>query len=244
MSNVNFPLPILDKINSPERERLLRFLSPQEKLDASDINLFKDAINYLYELVLKAGLDRQKAEFLTKPILSGFYRYSISKPGIYLYFIDSNNQSIEVTTEDMSKGFVEIWVNDGIAEKIIQYVNITDQVENGINDIIGSSSLNLFIDSSEGETIAADNLQTTLTATVERYFNDYTNEVVSWQWFRESGDTQEDRDSDAIWSQGKTERIIHLTAADFTSNIYSRSIVFICQAIVQNQRLTAQTNIG
>lgn len=113
-----------------------------------------------------------------------------------------------------------------------------------VDDILGTDSLHLFIDSSEGETIAADNLQTTLTATVERYFNDFTNEVVSWQWFRESGNTQEDRDSDAIWSQGKTERIIHLTAADFTPNIYSRSIVFICQAIVQNQRLTAQTNIG
>lgn len=113
-----------------------------------------------------------------------------------------------------------------------------------VDDILGTDSLHLFIDSSEGDTIAADNLQTTLTATVERYFNDYTNEVVSWQWFRESGDTQEDRDSDAIWSQGKTERIIHLTAADFTPNIYNRSIIFTCQAIVQNQRLTAQTNIG
>ncbi|WP_233266087.1 hypothetical protein [Myroides fluvii] len=113
-----------------------------------------------------------------------------------------------------------------------------------VDDILGTDSLHLFIDSSEGETIAADNLQTTLTATVERYFNDFTNEVVSWQWFRESGDTQEDRDSDAIWSQGKTERIIHLTAADFTPNIHSRSIVFVCQAIVQNQKLIAKTNIG
>lgn len=113
-----------------------------------------------------------------------------------------------------------------------------------IDDLIGTDSLRLFIDSSEGDLISADNLQTTLTATVERYFNDFTNEVVSWQWFRESGDAQEDRDSDAMWSVGKTSRIVHLTAADFTPNIYNRSIIFTCQAIVQNQRLTTQTAIG
>lgn len=128
--------------------------------------------------------------------------------------------------------------------ELVETINNMKSVPQEVEEIIGTDSLKLFIDSSEGETIVADNMQTILTATVERYFNDYTNEVVSWQWFRESGSTQEDRDSDAIWSQGKTERIIHLTAADFTSNIYSRSIVFTCQGIVQNQRLTAQTSIG
>lgn len=113
-----------------------------------------------------------------------------------------------------------------------------------VDNIIGTDSMTLFIDSSEGETIAADNMQTTLTATVERYFKDWTDQVVSWQWFRESGDTQEDRDSDAIWSLDKTDRILPLTAPDFTPNIYSQSITFTCQAIVNNQIITAQTTIG
>lgn len=113
-----------------------------------------------------------------------------------------------------------------------------------VDDIIGTDSLNLFIDSSEGDTIAADNMQTTLTASVERYFKDFTNQVVSWQWFRESGDTQEDRDSDAMWAIDKTNRIINLTTVDFTANIYNRSVTFTCQAIVNNELIEAKTTIG
>lgn len=113
-----------------------------------------------------------------------------------------------------------------------------------VDDIIGTDSLNLLINSSEGDTIAADNMQTTFTATVERYFKDFTNQVVSWQWFRESGDTQEDRDSDAMWAIDKTDRIIHLTSVDFTANIYNRSVTFTCQAIVNNELIEAKTTIG
>lgn len=244
MAKVSFPIDLIDKENSPERELILRYLSSSQKLDASEVNLFRDAINELYNSILKAGLDRRKAEILTKPVPTGFYRYSVSTPGVYVYFLDINSNAIEVTTEDMSKGFVEIWVNDGVAEKVIQYINISDQVNDGINDIIGTDSLALFIDSSQGDTIAADDMQTTLTATVERYFKDFTPQVVSWQWFRESGDTQEDRDSDAIWAQDKTSRIIHLTNEDFTANIYNRSVTFTCQAIVNNEIIEAKTTIG
>ncbi|EHQ43475.1 hypothetical protein [Myroides odoratus] len=128
--------------------------------------------------------------------------------------------------------------------ELVTILNNTKTVPQEIEEIIGTDALHLFIDSSAGESISADYMQTTLTVTVERYFNNYSAEVVSWQWFRESGDTLEDRDSDAIWSQGKTEPVLHLTAEDFTANIHTRPIVFICQAMVHNQRLTAQTNIG
>lgn len=136
--------------------------------------------------------------------------------------------------------------NDLVAKtnELVESMNKQKSVPQEIEEIIGTDALHLFIDSSAGESITADYMQTTLTATVERYFNDYSDEVVSWQWFRESGDSVEDRDSDAIWSQGKTERMIHLTEEDFTGNIHLRPIVFVCQAMVHNQRLIVQTKIG
>ncbi|MGG5599303.1 hypothetical protein ACPDHJ_05815 [Myroides sp. C8-3] len=244
MNNVNFPIDIVQKINSPDRERLLRFLDSSQKLEADEVNLMRDGLNYLYELIQKAGLDRQKAEYTTKPIPTGFYRYSISAPGTYIYFLDAQGQPIIVYPEDMSSGIVEIWVNNGISEKVIQYINISEQVEEGINNILGKNSLTLFIDSSEGDFIDATNLRTILTATVERYFKDFTHQVIQWQWFRESGKTQADQDSDAIWSLGKNKRIIELTQEDFTQNIYDHSITFMCQAIVEGQTITARMSIG
>ncbi|MDR2223814.1 MAG: hypothetical protein LBE34_13930 [Flavobacteriaceae bacterium] len=113
-----------------------------------------------------------------------------------------------------------------------------------VDEIIGVDSLALFIDSSEGDFIDSMNMRTTLTATVERYFKDFTHQVVQWQWFRESGTTKEDQDSDAIWSLGKNKRIIELTQEDFTQNIYDHSITFMCQAIVEGQTLTAKMNVG
>lgn len=244
MSKSNFPIQFVDKENAPERERLLRYLSEEKKLDAKEVNLFRDALNELWEKYVAAGLERQSTTLNTVPIPEGFHRYMISSPGTYINFIDKEGNPITVTTEDMGRGFVEIWVQDGVSEKVVQYLNIKDKVNDGINDIIGTDSLALFIDSSEGDTIAADNMQTTLTATVERYFKDFTPQVVSWQWFRESGDTQEDRDSDAMWAIDKTNRIINLTTVDFTANIYNRSVTFTCQAIVNNELIEAKTTIG
>lgn len=178
------------------------------------------------------------------PEASGFWRYAVSEEGNYKHFKDAEGNAIVVTPDDLNKGFVEIWVTDGVAKKVILYQGIKNTITGNVENIIGTDSLALFIDSSEGDTIAADNMQTTLTATVERYFKDFTPQVVSWQWFRESGDTQEDRDSDAIWAQDKTSRIIHLTNEDFTANIYNRSVTFTCQAIVNNEVVEAKTTIG
>ncbi|MVX36228.1 hypothetical protein [Myroides sp. LoEW2-1] len=117
--------------------------------------------------------------------------------------------------------------------------------ESDIDDILGENKYKLFIDSSAGESIDAMDMSTTLTAYVDRYFDDITDKVASWQWFRESGKTKEDQDSDHIWSLDKTEREIYLTAKDFTQNIYEHPITFICQAIIENnQKLIAKTTIG
>lgn len=178
------------------------------------------------------------------PETSGFWRYAVAYDAVFKNFKDESGNPITVTAEDLKSGFVEIWVTDGISKKVILYSGVKDIIYNNVGSIVGEPKLHLFIDSSEGDTIAADNMQTTLTASVERYFKDFTNQVVSWQWFRESGDTQEDRDSDAMWAIDKTNRIIHLTNEDFTANIYNRSVTFTCQAIVNNELIEAKTTIG
>lgn len=237
MSKSNFPIQFVDKENAPERERLLRYLSEEKKLDAREVNLFRDALNELWEKYVAAGLERQSTTLNTVPIPEGFHRYMISSPGTYINFIDKEGKPITVTTEDMGQGFVEIWVQDGVSEKVVQYLNIKDKVNDGINDIIGTDSLTLYIQSSAGDLLMADDLNTTLTPTVERYFKDYTNQVISWQWFRESGDTQEDRDSDELWSLDKQQKDLVLTTDDFTQNVHHHSIKFTCQAIVNNQQI-------
>lgn len=232
-----FPLDFIDKINSPEREKLLRFLDSSQKLEAEEVNEIRDAINALYDMVQKAGLDRQKAEHTTKPFPTGFWRYSISSPGTYIYFLDIDGKPIEVTSNDLSQGIVEIWVNNGISEKVIQYINIEDQVIDEINNIIGENTLQIFIESTRGNLLIADDLNTTLIPSVQRYFKDFNDQVTSWQWYRESGSTQEDHDSDEIWSLGKNKRILDLTTEDFTLNVFERAITFTCIAIVAGEKL-------
>lgn len=112
-----------------------------------------------------------------------------------------------------------------------------------VEDIIGTDSLALYIQSSAGDLLMADDLNTTLTPTVERYFKDYTNQVISWQWFRESGTTQEDRDSDELWSLDKQQKDLVLTTDDFTQNVHHHSIRFTCQAIVNNQQIEKSITI-
>jgi len=107
-----------------------------------------------------------------------------------------------------------------------------------VDDIIGLDSLNMFIESSKGHLLMFDDLRTTLTPTIQRYWKDMTNSAVGWQWFRESGKTQEDQDSDEIWSQGKTKRVLELVPEDFTLNVGETSITFTCQAIVEGQEIS------
>lgn len=106
-----------------------------------------------------------------------------------------------------------------------------------VDDIIGIDSMNMFIESSKGYLLMADDMNTTLTPTIQQYWKDLTYKAIDWQWYRESGPTQEDHDSDEIWALNKKTRILHLTPEDFTQNVYECSITFTCQAIVEGNEI-------
>lgn len=177
------------------------------------------------------------------PEASGFWRYAVSEEGNYKHFKDAEGNAIVVTQADLQSGFVEIWVTNGVAKKVILYQGIKNTVSGSVENIIGTDSLTLFIESSAGDLLMADDLNTTLTPSVERYFKDYTEQVVQWQWFRESGTTQEDKDADGIWAMDKTSQILELQTDDFTHNIHTQAVTFVCQAIVNNQKITQKITI-
>jgi hypothetical protein len=65
---------------------------------------------------------------------------------------------------------------------------------------------------------------------VYNYFADISENVVSWEWFRISGNVQED----AVWKQNKNTAILELTQADFTDRIEERDIEFRLKATLNN----------
>ncbi|MGV0847450.1 phage tail protein [Empedobacter falsenii] len=118
-----------------------------------------------------------------------------------------------------------------------------NQIDDRIEEIFGDDSLTLYITSTKGDLLDIDDLNTTLTPYVDRYFNDVTDKVTSWQWTRESGITQEDIDADLIWAIDKNHRILNLTAEDFTHNIFEYGVTFICEARIEKRILKARITI-
>ncbi|MFV0149742.1 phage tail protein [Empedobacter falsenii] len=118
-----------------------------------------------------------------------------------------------------------------------------NQIDDRIEEIFGDDSLTIYIESSKGDLLDLDDLNTTLTPYVDRYFNDVTDKVTSWQWYRESGVTQEDIDADDIWAIDKNHRILNLTAEDFTHNIFEHGVTFICEARIEKRILKARVRI-
>jgi len=118
-----------------------------------------------------------------------------------------------------------------------------NQIDERIEEIFGDDSLTIYIESSKGDLLDLDDLNTTLTPYVDRYFNDATDKVTSWQWYRESGITQEDKDADDIWAIDKNNRILNLTAEDFTHNIFEHGVTFICEARIEKIILKARVRI-
>ena len=118
-----------------------------------------------------------------------------------------------------------------------------NQIDERIEEIFGDDSLTLYIESSKGDLLDLDDLNTALTPYVDRYFNDVTDKVTSWQWTRESGITQEDIDADLIWAIDKNHRILNLTAEDFTHNIFEYGVTFICEARIEKRILKARVKI-
>lgn len=131
--------------------------------------------------------------------------------------------------------------NNFVATGLLKAIISKEDIDGAIGQ---KDRFTLFIDSSKGDSIDASDMSTTLTAYVDEYFNDVTDSVTSWQWFRESGKTQEAIDSDEIWKIGKNERSVYLKSVDFTDRIYEQGIVFTCEAVIDEFKLVTKTTIG
>lgn len=99
-----------------------------------------------------------------------------------------------------------------------------------VDEIIGVDSMRMVVDSSAGDALNPNDLNTKLTPTILRYFKDYTSDAVGWQWSRFSGDETADK----VWSKGKTKRVLELTPVDFTDAINKGNVSFMCEAVVNN----------
>ncbi|MCP1997304.1 phage tail protein [Flavobacterium sp. HSC-61S13] len=137
----------------------------------------------------------------------------------------------------------DTYVMGHLVDKLAITTQKVNNIPARITDVLGTDSLSLFVESSAGELLDADNLNTSLTPTVMRYFKDFTNDVVKWQWYRESGTTQEDKDADEIWAIDKNTAVLELNAEDFTQNIHLGSVAFTCQATVNNETITVKIEI-
>lgn len=105
-----------------------------------------------------------------------------------------------------------------------------EQLEKIVEDTLGTGDLRMEIDSSAGNLFVDDNIDTTLTAKVLRYFKDVTGEVTRWEWTRESGTELVDIASDAIWNEdhSSARESVHITKDDVRTD----SVKFICEATV------------
>lgn len=105
-----------------------------------------------------------------------------------------------------------------------------EQLEKIVQDTLGAGDLRMEIDSSAGNFIVDNKIDTTLTAKVLRYFNNVTSDVTKWEWSRESGTDLVDIASDAIWNDdhSSARESVHITEADVPTN----SVKFICEATI------------
>lgn len=117
-----------------------------------------------------------------------------------------------------------------------------EQLDQIIEDTLGTGDLRMEIDSSEGTLFVDNNIDTTLTAKVLRYFKDLTGDVTGWKWTRESGTRQVDIASDAIWNEANSSarESVHVTAGDIPTD----SVKFVCEATVGKAKVTEEFRIN
>lgn len=108
-----------------------------------------------------------------------------------------------------------------------------------VDEIIGVDSMRMMVDSSAGDALNPNDLNTKLTPTILRYFKDYTSDAVGWQWARFSGDET----ADAEWAKGKTKRVLELVPADFTAAIHTGQVSFMAEAVV-NESVVSGVWVG
>lgn len=116
-----------------------------------------------------------------------------------------------------------------------------EQLEKVVEDTLGKGDLRMEIDSSAGLLFVDNNIETTLTAKVLRYFNDVTESVAAWSWTRESGTEQVHIASDAIWNEAHSPArdSLHITSDDLPTD----SVKFICTASVDSKTLRQEITI-
>lgn len=116
-----------------------------------------------------------------------------------------------------------------------------EQLEKVVENTLGKGDLRMEIDSSAGLLFVDNNIETTLTAKILRYFNDVTEIVTAWSWTRESGTEQVHIASDAIWNEAHSPArdSLHITSDDLPTD----SVKFICTATVDSKTLRQEITI-
>ena len=108
--------------------------------------------------------------------------------------------------------------------------------DEALNIALGGGDLRMEITSPDGNIIVDNRFGIDLTAKVLVYFNDLTDKVEKWVWTRQSGDTLEDMNNDALWnSQHKdiNSNQIHILGDYVTSS----NVKFICDATIDNKHI-------
>lgn len=108
--------------------------------------------------------------------------------------------------------------------------NATDWLQ-----VAGDPTLKLELDSSEGLNFVANQVDTTITASVYKGANDITSDIQNsdWEWTRETNDPV----SDTLWNSehANTAGSVHITDSDLGLNILvTRHCKFTCAAYVRN----------
>lgn len=124
---------------------------------------------------------------------------------------------------------------DNLVKYLIQDGNFLDE----ILDYIGTDSLGLKIESSNGEIIIDDLFDITLTAKVYFYFNDISNRVEEWTWTRYTGDTEDDIRNDLNWNESRKNEKTSTITIDEKDLSEHQITTIICEARINNEKMIA-----
>lgn len=118
-----------------------------------------------------------------------------------------------------------------------------EQLKKIVEDTLGTGDLRMEIDSSAGTLFVDNNIDTTLTSKVLRYFKDITGDVNQWVWSRDSGSDQVHIASDAIWNEAHSSarESVHITSQDIPSD--RDSVKFICDATIASITIREEITI-
>lgn len=118
-----------------------------------------------------------------------------------------------------------------------------EQLEKIVEDTLGTGDLRMEIDSSAGTLFVDNNIDTTLTSKVLRYFKDITGDVNQWVWSRDSGPDQVHVASDAIWNEAHSSarESVRITSQDLPSDC--DSVKFICDATIASITIREEITI-